>query len=80
MPEVLYFILGWLEATNKYIEVADGNHITEKQKGKFQIKMCNNNGNTFTATFYYVLLAPDLCDRLFSIVTLMNSGLTCLFH
>ena len=28
----------------------------------------------------YVLLAPDLCDRLFSIITLMNSGHTCLFR
>ena len=42
--------------------------------------MCNKNGNTFIATFYYVLLAPDLYDGLFSIVTLMNSVLTCLFH
>ena len=42
--------------------------------------MCNKNGNMFIATFYYVLLATDLCDRLFSIVTLMNSVLTCLFH
>ena len=80
MQEVLYFILGWLESTNKYIEVADGHHITEEQKGKVQIKMCNNNGNTFITTFYYVLLAPDLCNSLFSIVTLMNSVLTCLFH
>ena len=34
---------------------------------------------TFIATLYNVLLAPDLCDRLFSIITLMNSGHTCLF-
>ena len=27
-----------------------------------------------------VLLAPDLCDRLFPIITLLNSGHTCLFH
>ena len=27
-----------------------------------------------------VLLAPDICDRLFSIVTLMNSRRTCLLH
>ena len=42
--------------------------------------MCDDNGNTFVATLYNVLLAPDLCDRLFSIVTLMNAGHTCLFH
>ena len=27
-----------------------------------------------------LLLAPDLCNRLFSIITLMNSGHTCLYH
>ena len=42
--------------------------------------MCDDNGKTFIATIYNVLLAPDLCDRLFSIVTLMNTGHTCLFH
>ena len=42
--------------------------------------MCDNNGKTFFATLYNVLLAPDLCDRLFSIITLINAGHTCLFH
>ena len=42
--------------------------------------MFNDNRKTFVATLYNVLLAPDLCDRLFSIVTLMNAGHTCLFH
>ena len=42
--------------------------------------MCDNNVKTFVATLYNVLLAPDLCDRLFSIITLMNAGHTCLFH
>ena len=42
--------------------------------------MFNDNGKTFVATLYNVLLAPDLCDRLFSIITLMNAGHTCLFH
>ena len=42
--------------------------------------MFDDNGETFIATLYNVLLAPDLCDRLFSIITLMNSGHTCLFH
>ena len=41
--------------------------------------MCDDNRKTWIATLYNVLLAPDLCDRLFSIVTLMNSGYTCLF-
>ena len=38
--------------------------------------MCNNNGKPFIATLHNVLLAPDLCDRLFSIITLMNAGHT----
>ena len=42
--------------------------------------MYDNNVNTFIATLYNVLLAPDLCDRLFSIITLMNAVHTFLFH
>ena len=42
--------------------------------------MCDDNGNPFIATLHNVLLEPDLCDRLFSIITLMNSGHTCIFH
>ena len=79
-PEVSYFIPGSLEDTDKYIEVADGHHVTEKQKGQVQIKMCDDNTDPFIATLHNVLLAPYLCDRLFSIITLMNSGHNCLFH
>ena len=42
--------------------------------------MFDNNGKTFFAMLYNVLLAPDLCDRLFSIINLMNAGHTCLFQ
>ena len=42
--------------------------------------MCDDNGYTFIATLHNLLLAPDLCDRLFSIIMLMNSGHTCLFR
>ena len=42
--------------------------------------MCDNNGNYFIATLHNVLLEPDLCDRLFSIIMLMNSGHTGIFH
>ena len=42
--------------------------------------MCDDNGNTFIATLHNVLLAPDLCDRLFSIITLINSVHTCPVH
>ena len=79
-PEVSYFIPVSLEDTDKYIEVADGHHVTAKQKGQVRIKMCDNNGNPFIATLHDVLLAPDLCDRLFSIITLMNSGITFVFQ
>ena len=79
-PEVQDFIPGSLEDTDKYIEVADGHHVTAKQNGQVQIQMCDDNGKTFIATLYNVLLAPDLCDRLFSIITLMNAGHTCTFH
>ena len=74
------FIPGSLEDTDKHIEVAYRNHVTAKQKVQVQITMCNNNGDTFIVTLYNVLLAPDICDRLFSIITLINLGHTCLFH
>ena len=79
-PEVSYFIPGSLEDTDKYIEVADGHHVTAKQKGQVQIKMCDDNGKPLIATLHNVLLTTNLCNRLFSIITLMNSGNTCLFY
>ena len=42
--------------------------------------MCDNNGDPFIATLHNVVLAPDLCDRLFSIIALINLGHTCLLH
>ena len=42
--------------------------------------MCNDNGKPFIATFHNILLAPDLCDKLYLIITLMNSGHNCLFN
>ena len=33
-PEISYLILGSLEDTDKYIEVADRNYVTAKQKGQ----------------------------------------------
>ena len=76
-PEVSDFIPGSLKYTDKYIEVADGHHVTAKQKGQVQIQICDEN---FIAILHKVLLAPDLCNRLFLIITLMNSGHTFLFH
>ena len=79
-PEVSYFVPVSLEYTDKYIEVADRHHVTAKQKGQVRIKMCDNNGKPFIATFHNVLLAPDLCNRLFLIIKLINSVHTCLFQ
>ena len=79
-PEVTDFIPGSLEDTDKFIEVADRHHVTAKQKGSVRIQMCDNNGKTFFETLYNLVLALDLCNRLFSIITLMNAGHTCLFH
>ena len=79
-PEDTDFIPGSLEDTDKFIEVAYGHHVTAKQKVSVRIQMFDDNGETFTATLYNVLLAPDLCDRLFSIIILMNAEHTCLFH
>ena len=45
-PEVYNFIPGLLEDTDKNIEFADGNHVTEKQKGQVRIK-----GLAITETF-----------------------------
>ena len=80
MPQVSYFIPGLLEDTVEHIEVADGHHVTTGRKGQVRIKMCDHNRDNFIATLHNVILALDLCDRLFSITTLMNLGLTCLFH
>ena len=75
----VYSIPGSLEDTDKFIEVADRHNVTAKQKGSVCIQMFDDNGEIFIATLYNVLLAPDLCDRLFSIITLMNTGHTCLY-
>ena len=75
-PEVSNFIPGSLKDMDKYIEVADGHHVTAKQKGQVQIKMCDDNGKSFITPLYNVLLAPDLCNRLLSIIMSMNAGQT----
>ena len=42
--------------------------------------MCDDNRDPFIATLHNVLLATDICNRLFPIIKLMNLGHTCLFH
>ena len=62
------------------IEVAYRHHVMGKQKGQVRIKMCNHKRDLFITTLHNVLLAPDLCYRLFSIITLINLVHTCLFQ
>ena len=50
-PKVSDFIRVSLEDTDKNIEVADGHHVTIKQKGQVQIKMCDDHGDTFISIF-----------------------------
>ena len=71
-PLVSDFIPGLLDDPDKHIEVADGHQFPAKQKRHSGIKMCDDNLDTFIATLHSVLLDPDLCDRLLSIITLMN--------
>ena len=42
--------------------------------------MYDNNGDTFIARPQKVILAPGLCNQLFSNIISMNLGHTCLFH
>ena len=46
-PEVTYFIPGSLEDTDKFIEFANGHHVTAKQKGSVRIQMFDDNGKDF---------------------------------
>ena len=48
--------------TDKYIKVSDGNFVTAKKTGQFQIETHDDNGKTFIATLYNLLLAPELCN------------------
>ena len=43
-PKVTNLIPVSLEGTDKFIEVADGHHVTVKQKGSLRIQICNDNG------------------------------------
>ena len=48
--------------TDKYIKVAYGNFVIRKQTGQVQMKILDYNGNSFIATLYNILFAPDLYD------------------
>ena len=51
-PEVMDFIPGSLEDTDKFIEVADRHHVTAKQKGSVRIEMSDDNGKTSVTTLF----------------------------
>ena len=70
-PKVSDFIPGSLEATDNYIDVEDGNYVTEKPKGQVQMKMCDDKGDTLIATLHNLLLVLDICGRFYSIIMLM---------
>ena len=53
-PEVMDFIPGSLEDTDKFIEVADRHHVAAKQKGSVRIQIFDDDGKTFFATLYNV--------------------------
>ena len=73
-PQDSDFLTGSLEDKDKYIEIADGGQVMVKQKVQFRKTMRDNNRDTFIATLHNVILAPDICKGLFSMITLMNSG------
>ena len=68
------FIPGPLKYTNKYIGVADIHYVTAKQKVLVKRKNCNDEGNPFIATLHNVIFTQDICNKLFSNITLMNLG------
>ena len=78
-PELSDFIPDLLTDTQLRLIPVDG-IFHRKKTGKVQIKMRDDNGKPFIDTLYNLLLAPDLCDLLFSIIMLMNSGYTCFSH
>ena len=79
-PDILYLIPGLLVETDQYIKVAVRNFLTAKQIGEVQIEIRDNNGKTFIDTLYNVLFAPDFFNWLFSIIALIHSVRTFLFH
>ena len=68
ITDISYFILGPLVEADRYIEVSDGDFVTGKQTGQVQIKMCYENEKRYIATLYNMLLALDLCDKLFRLI------------
>ena len=51
-PQFSNFITGSLEVTEKYIEVADGQHVTEKRKVQVRIQMCDDNTKKISSQHY----------------------------
>ena len=64
-PQVSDLIPCLLEDTDRYIEVAYGHYVAEMKKRQVHIKLCDNNRIPFIAILHKIILALDLCDRLF---------------
>ena len=50
-PQILDFIPGLLEDTDKHIKFTDRHHVMAKQKGQVQIKMWDDNRDLFLRHF-----------------------------
>ena len=68
-PHISGYIHVSLEDIYKRIKVADGHHVTAKQKGNVQIKICGDNRDTSIATLHNVFLAPDFLSGYFQLLS-----------
>ena len=53
---------------------------SQQKKGQVGIQICDHKGDLFISMLHNELLAPDLCDGLFSIIKLMSSRHNFLYH
>ena len=56
-PDISYFVPVSLVETEKYIEVAYGNYVTEKQIGQVKIRILDDSSKVFIAMLYNILFA-----------------------
>ena len=54
--------------------------MSQKKRGQVRTKICDDSRDPFIATLHNIILAPYLCDKVFSIIALINSGSPCLFN
>ena len=66
-PYISYFIPGSFVETKKKKEVSD-TFCHSKIKRTSSNKMSDDNGKSSISKLYNILVAPDLCDLIFSII------------